>query len=593
MSTADPLMYLRAGAGLIRLLCALLLALAAAGAQAGAPARELLLDERVDRYELWPEATLFADPAHEFSVDEVMARTQYFTPPDTPYANLGTRHDTVWIRVPVAVPAAGTGHWWFVSDYPLLDEIELHIVRDGRVLQRTTMGDHLMPAQRPAPTRPHAVEIVLPPGHSYELLLRVRSSGTLIVPISLMQDGALVRAESRFHLIQGVATGIALLAVLFTLARYSFTREPLLAWFAAATTSATLFMLSYFGIAPLYLWPGNEWLVRDGPPFLMLILLATGALFVDRSLNMQRSHRRSSLVMRLAAVISTLTALVMVFGLVSYEFASVVTAVLGVVPTLIALPVAFVRARAGDRAAYYLFGGWVLYGLGVGCFSETMRGNLPYAGWIPYVFQLASLMQLGAWIMVLGVRAEEIRMTALNAEHEHQRISLIAQTDPLTGLLNRRGLHAALQTLVSGASGRSLTAVFLIDLDAFKPVNDLYGHDAGDRLLVQVADRLRSAVRGDDLVARLGGDEFVVAVARLHSAVEAIHMAEKLLACGRSPFVLAEASCTVGMTIGYALAPTDGGDAELLLRRADEAMYAGKQAGRDRATRVGTTLGIA
>lgn len=124
------------------------------------------------------------------------------------------------------------------------------------------------------------------------------------------------------------------------------------------------------------------------------------------------------------------------------------------------------------------------------------------------------------------------------------------------------------------------TLVYLLDLDGFKAINDRLGHDAGDELLIGVAQRLQSLLRSGDTVARLGGDEFVVVASGLSDDGNAQALGHKLLENFKLPFTAAGEQCSVGLTIGYALAPLDGQDAQTLLKRADTAMYAGKNAGR-------------
>ena len=156
----------------------------------------------------------------------------------------------------------------------------------------------------------------------------------------------------------------------------------------------------------------------------------------------------------------------------------------------------------------------------------------------------------------------------------------LAHTDPLTGLPNRRGLYAELANSLQRCDPHHLVAVYLLDLDGFKPVNDQYGHDVGDELLVAVAQRLRGHLRESDVVARLGGDEFVVMTHLLNQPEQAHDLGMKLLDAFRSPLALGNRQVWVGLTIGYALAPHDGSDAMGLLRLADAAMYSGKQAGK-------------
>ena len=176
---------------------------------------------------------------------------------------------------------------------------------------------------------------------------------------------------------------------------------------------------------------------------------------------------------------------------------------------------------------------------------------------------------------------------------EKQALVWLAHTDALTGLPNRRGLSLALAHALPHSRPDSALVVYLLDLDGFKPINDCHGHDVGDALLVQVGQRLRRQVRRDDVVARLGGDEFVIMTAGISGEAESLALGRKLLDAFLQPFEADGQLCRVGLTIGLALAPHDGRSAGDLLKRADAAMYAGKQAGRHCIHRGGASLGLA
>ena len=166
-----------------------------------------------------------------------------------------------------------------------------------------------------------------------------------------------------------------------------------------------------------------------------------------------------------------------------------------------------------------------------------------------------------------------------------ERIATLAYSDPLTGLGNRTSLGPSLEQAVQRARRRGAKlAVIFIDLDGFKPINDLHGHDAGDALLVEVAARLRAHLRASDLVARLGGDEFLVVLEEVQDLVPVETVAKKLLGEMRRPFELAGAHVGVTASIGVSVFPDDASDGATLMKHADSAMYAAKQAGKDRLT---------
>jgi diguanylate cyclase (GGDEF)-like protein len=162
------------------------------------------------------------------------------------------------------------------------------------------------------------------------------------------------------------------------------------------------------------------------------------------------------------------------------------------------------------------------------------------------------------------------------------RLDHEASHDPLTELANRRLFIDELErTSVRGRPG-GLIAVLFVDLDGFKDVNDRFGHDAGDELLIAAAFRLRDCIRPGDLVARIGGDEFTIMLTRLDSAEPAAAVAQRVCAVISEPFQLGSQQVRVSASVGVALAPAARADTDDLLRRADAAMYRAKSHGKAR-----------
>jgi len=173
------------------------------------------------------------------------------------------------------------------------------------------------------------------------------------------------------------------------------------------------------------------------------------------------------------------------------------------------------------------------------------------------------------------------RMARIAAEQEQ-----LARVDPLTGLANRKALLAEVADQVpvhaaaaAKGAGRHHLALLILDLDRFKHVNDALGHAVGDRLLIEVGNRLLAAVRPGDVVARLGGDEFAILATRLDGAADAQRLADQVVAALAEPVTIDGLPLDVGASIGIALYPDHGEDFATLLRHADIAMYEAKQRG--------------
>jgi diguanylate cyclase (GGDEF)-like protein/PAS domain S-box-containing protein len=167
---------------------------------------------------------------------------------------------------------------------------------------------------------------------------------------------------------------------------------------------------------------------------------------------------------------------------------------------------------------------------------------------------------------------------------QQKQLKQIAHFDPLTGLPNRTLLAERLQQAMAQANRHDISiAVLFIDLDGFKAVNDTHSHAVGDQLLVQVAQRMKRAMRDEDTLARLGGDEFVAVLQNLETPDAATPVLERLLQAAAEPVQLGELELAVSASIGVVFYPQQEPlDADQLQRQADQAMYQAKQAGKNR-----------
>jgi diguanylate cyclase (GGDEF)-like protein len=227
-------------------------------------------------------------------------------------------------------------------------------------------------------------------------------------------------------------------------------------------------------------------------------------------------------------------------------------------------------------------------------FVPVYAGSKPIAVVAAYVDQTAQ--RANVYRVILGASQTLCALTGLafgvpavawyrrtrEKQRADRRIQFLAHHDVLTGLANRarltERLEAALALLPSTGTG---IAVHYIDIDHFKQVNDMLGHDGGDFLLSTIGERLRTMIRIEDMIARLGGDEFVVVQTGVTGKPEAEHFAERIATVVAAPMVFHEQEIRVSFTVGVALAPADGTTPERLLKSADLALYNGKTGGRN------------
>nr|ACX33916.1 putative response regulator receiver modulated diguanylate cyclase/phosphodiesterase [uncultured prokaryote AT3] len=193
---------------------------------------------------------------------------------------------------------------------------------------------------------------------------------------------------------------------------------------------------------------------------------------------------------------------------------------------------------------------------------------------------VAVISLLALTLVMLYLRRHYIAMQV--AEREHARAEFLAMHDPLTDLPNRHLLADRVrQALLRWQRTGAMFAMFLIDLDYFKEINDTYGHEGGDFLLKTVAHRISNTLRATDTVARYGGDEFIVLVADVLGESDARAVGEKLLSVVSEAVAYGDKNLRVTCSLGVALCPRDGVDFETLCHQADHAMYQVKKDGRN------------
>ncbi len=218
---------------------------------------------------------------------------------------------------------------------------------------------------------------------------------------------------------------------------------------------------------------------------------------------------------------------------------------------------------------------------------KPMRGEVEQAEW---KFIRKDATRFHAQLTVSALTDEDGHVVGLiliayditERKRTEDTIAHLAHHDALTGLPTRTLFHDRLKlSLARSRRKRNKVGILVVDLDHFKKVNDRLGHHAGDRLLVEVARRLKTTVRVTDTVARMGGDEFVMLLDDLHSVEDAEMVAQKLVAALRLPVETEGEMVTPSASIGLCVFPDNGDDADALLKNADEAMYCAKQEGRN------------
>ena len=535
----------------------------------------------------WASARMLEEPGPALTAAQVLAMPAAFVPLGPAHGNLGPHAHAVWLRVALHVAADDAGAWWLDLGFTGVDRADLYLFEAGRLVQQTPVRTTLPFSAKPLPTRSHVIALNTQAGGRYELLVRFESVTALLVPLRFSRPAHYLLAESQLQAVQGLIGGAWLCLMVYALVQWSLVRERVFLSFAVSSAAATVFFLAYFGNGPQHLWGASVWMNRNVWAPSILTMIGANALFVHDALGLARVEPRMAMALRAVTIAAGMAAVAMLAGLLDLQDASVAANLLGPWPPVLGTLAAVRSLRRGNRAAPLIIAGWSVVLIGTLVMMGVQRGWLALTFWTDHALQLGMTIEIVLWMVVLAMRVKDVRESDAAARRENALLHTLAFSDPLTGLLNRRGLYLALEQSLPAALASSAVAVYLIDLDEFKPVNDRFGHDAGDELLIEVGRRLKAQLGELDLVARLGGDEFVVVVHKINDAATAQAIGGRLLSAMDRPFAVAGALARVGATVGYAVAPGDAHDMSNLLRCADAAMYEGKKTGRNRVLRGG------
>jgi len=561
-----------------------------AGAQTS-PA-PIVLDDRVPSVDVWPQVQIWADADKDAGIERILRDPPVFETPATAARTLGLRDDAVWLRIPFSVSNNSSGLWVLDINYPVINRIDVFVVSGGQVVSRDLIGNLVPPSERKVRARTLSLGLTLTPSTDYVMYLRVQNTGAMILPITLSKAPEFLQKALAEQMLQGVLLGLGLCLLVYSLGQWMMLGEPLFLKYAILISGSILFCLLQFGVGRQFLWPGNAWIELHMGGLSALIAATGSFLFIEQVLAGPDMGPRLSRLMKIGAGLTTFSALIYALDLITVAQVTLIVSTLGLAPSLLGLPGALKRARRGDPVGHSFLLAWVVYGLTTWILIEVIKGQMAASFWTLHSFQFGATLDMLIFMRVLGLQTRAYKVAAQAATRERDNLHSMAHTDPLTGLPNRRILDFAVAAAIAARRPDELVAVYMLDLDGFKQVNDQFGHDTGDALLIQVAHRLQASLRSSDVVSRLGGDEFLVLSSGLKSEAQVRELGEKMVKVIEEPIQTAGHTCHIGLTVGYGMAPIDGMDTHTLLKKADAAMYAGKQAGKGRVGILDTNMAI-
>lgn len=504
---------------------------------------------------------------------EAAYRQGRFAPSTKNVPNFGHLSPPRWMHFSIHNPSSAAPYRIYVAQ-GWTGRLDAWLRHPDGSLQPWQAGMRLSPSKDLRPGIGYAFDTTLQNGTS-ELFVRVKSNASAALDVRFVPLRLTARLESRAQEWNGVVHGFLLALILTYALLWIALKDAVQGRYVMYVATYLLLHMGYSGVGAIMLWP-------DQPRLARFLILSGMALFASSGLWFARAFLD---VRNWAPKVDTgmkwVTRIVLTFIAVLIVFDFDRIALLVSFPTLmvftlleVTLGVLAVR-RKRDLAGTFLIGSLARL-TGFVITSQAIVGRIPYNDYTFRAVEIGVLIEATIWAMALGLRLRRDR-------NDHLLTMRLAQSDPLTGLFNRRGFLNIAKPKFEQSQKQGLpVALIMADLDHFKAVNDIHGHEAGDAVLIEAAQRFKGAARNADVVCRWGGEEFLILICGMRRE-KAIDFAERLrVVLSESPILLPDKQLAhLTTSVGVVVDNEAKQSIEEMLHKVDTALYAAKEAGRD------------
>ena len=566
------------------------------------------VNEAFTRQEIGQGVEFLVDPGGELTADNVSDQPGWQASTVTAL-NFGFSSSVYWVRFAISNTSTKPVNLMLENRVPFLDHLDVTITSDHEPRQQLALGDALPLSSRPVRHSHFLVPLHVPAQSEVRLLLRVRSTSAVQIPLTLWEKTTFVEQDHLRSIYYGLLYGLVLSICLYHLLIFLQVRESAFLWYALVNLSLTGTFASIHGVPTVLL--GN---INIGINDKILLLSMAGcaiftSLFTHEVLQMKTARPRLALALRIVVYLGILQA---VLSFILPYPLLIRTMVILVLATLAANMVAHVRRFLdGYPPARYILLAVMAAAAGVVVTlleklallpSNWLTGNAMQAGIIAmtllFSFALSYRINMDrqlrenaqAELITSQQQTNEnldrmVRERTDALEQANSQLLEASNTDALTGLRNRRHFNESLELEFKRAfRDKTPLSLLLLDIDHFKQINDTYGHPFGDLCLTQAAHVIRSRIRRPpDVAARYGGEEFVVLLPNTHedgARLIATDICESL-----RKTIISDDTRKVRITVSIgvvSLKPGSEDSTESLLKRADVLLYRAKENGRNR-----------
>ncbi len=557
-----------------------------------------------------PSLEILLDDSRQLSIEQVTAlpHASEFTRASKEQLHQGFTNKIIWVRLTLDGIEATQSHLLLEFDYPLIDLITLFELHGDEYHSRTS-GDRVPFSQRELQFRNPV--FILEPARldSNTLYLRLETEGSMPVDLRIWSPIAFSEYLGYSHLWFGAYYALLFVLALAALAVFIYLRSSLFLNYSLYLGSYLILQMVLNGFAFQYLWPNQTWWATHSTVPLIIAPMLFGLLFIGKFFGVWDSD---GWIKRLFQALILLALPVVVIG-TAVDYSMGIRMAIGmsiIMMPSVALAAIAASLRGLKPARLFLFA-YTFFLIGTLITTMTYLGHIPYHFFTINAIQIGSVFEVLILSMALAHRMrvllhakEEAQARAahymhrMNSELEqlveirthalvdsNRLLKEQAMRDSLTGVLNHRAILERMDAELEAAKryGNPIAAVML-DLDYFKQLNDRYGHQAGDAILVKVANLLEQSMRKSDHCGRYGGEEFLMVLSHV-SRQQAMEWAERIrrqiAAISLNGAPDSNCTCSLGVAV-YLPDQKIAISSEKLIRLADSLLFKSKREGRNR-----------
>ncbi|ABM02127.1 diguanylate cyclase [Psychromonas ingrahamii 37] len=546
------------------------------------------------------------DPEKSYNIDQLQSAPLFskFQPLPNGKSSFGISSSDYWLKIIVRNTDDTDLLWLLEIVHQQWDHVNLYINGEKKFYA----GDHIPFTQRAFASENNVFEITTAVKAEQQLLIHFsyEQAGQAETQIRLWTVKEYSQYYANRYFIIGAMFGLGIILFFYNLFIGYSTRLPQFLWYSGYIISALLAFLTDKGFGYRYLWSNSNWFSDFSPVFFIALVMIMATQFTRSFLN---TATESVNIDRLLQLIFVVAGLSIFFSLIGYRDYAVILGLLSMLTSIFFPVIGWVIYLKGRSYARFYILGWSIWSLGMILAVLQHIGMIPVTLYSDLSTGLCFSIEAALLSFALADRFNQLRnekeeIELIHIEHlkndqqlleqlvterteeleqAKDRAELLARTDPLTNMLNRRAFFECGSVEIKRSLRyKSSLAIMMIDLDHFKSINDNYGHAAGDNALLSVANTLKAMIRNVDIIGRIGGEEFAVIIP--HADLEiATELAQRLrLGIEKVEIIIDNQPVKITACFGVTSIDIKSESLDEALKRADKALYLAKENGRNR-----------